>query len=587
LLYRKAITLARDPDKRVPIRTIPSRIVCISVHSETGNAFQKRIQDYTDAKFFSITATSVWNEELKNAIAESELVLISIHKLNYQKSKRYGISTEITSLLQEIASEKPSIIAVFGCPYVSMYLPEQSSLILSYEDKDLTMDITAQLLFGTGPIEGETPVDVADVLNQGKSKLRPSLGRIGYSSAEAQNMNSDTLQKIDSVVYELISQQAAPGCQVMVIRNNHIVFSKSYGYFEYDSVRPVESNTMYDLASLTKIMGTAPVLMSLEDQNKMDISKRFSDYLPEFEQSDKADLTIHDFLLHQGRLQAWIPFYKSTLISPDTLNIIDTNFYAKSPSLHFTIPVCDSMYLRSDYRDSIYLKILQSKRLDEKKYLYSDLGFYFIPKLILKVKGVGFEPYYNKTFIKALGLRNTAFNPLAKQFDKNQIPPTEIDHYFRHRKVQGYVHDMGAAMMGGISGHAGLFANAHDVAVMMQLLLNYGTYGGMEYFGSEIVSKFISRDRELKRRAFLFDLHEIVDPITNGYISSLSSPRTFGHQGFTGTCVWADPEQQLIYVFLSNRTFPDGKINLLHKNRYRTKIQDLVYKSLNSQNLNP
>ncbi len=585
ILYRKSVTLVRDYEKMVPIRTIPKEIVCISVNSDTGNTFQKRIKDFTNAKYYSITAAEHWNPELKDAVNSADLVIISIHKLNYQQSKQYGISTEIIAVLNEITDLKKSVFCVFGCPYVSMYLPDKSSLLLSYEEKEMTQDLMAQLLFGTDQIEGQAPVDVGNVLVQGEGYLRPTLMRLGYCSPEMQNINSDTLKLIDSLVYDLISQKAAPGCQVLIAKNNHIVFNKSYGFFNYDSIISVDDHTLYDLASLTKIICTAPVLMSLDDQNKIDLTKRFSDYLPEFEDSNKKELTLHDFLTHQGRLLAWIPFYKSTLLSPDTLNILDTSYYSKVATLQFNIPVCDSMYLRSDFRDSIYIKILNSKLLDEKRYLYSDLGFYFIPKLISKLKGIGLEPYFIKNFVKPLSLRFTAFNPLSKHFDKNKIPPTENDQYFRHKTIQGYVHDMGAAMMGGISGHAGLFANAHDVAVMMQLVLNSGTYGGQEYIGSETVIKFTTRDKEFNRRALLFDLPELDEALSNGYVSSLASKKTYGHQGFTGTCVWVDPENKLLFVFLSNRTYPDGKINLLHKNRYRTKIQDIIYKSLFSQNV--
>ncbi len=578
-LYKKAFTLARDENDLVPVRKIPSRIICISINGEPDNAFQKRLMDYADVCNYTLSGFDQWNSQIAADIEEADLVLVSLHKLNYQSVRRYGMNIELVQALNLLISHKRCIITIFGCPYVSMYFPKNCSLFLAYEENPQTMDLAAQMLFGTDPIIGMSPVNTHDVLEEGKGILRPSLFRMGYSVPEAQGMSSDSLQRVDSLVFELVQQKAAPGCQVVIAKNNKIVYRKSFGYYTYDSLQSVNDHTMYDLASLTKVVCTAPVIMQLDDQNKLEIGKKFADYLPEFSASNKSDLSIKDFLLHQGRLVAWIPFYKSTMISPDTLNILDYRFYGKVPSFRYNIPVCDSLYLRSDYRDTVFQKILDSKRSEEKKYLYSDVGFYFMPKLVQKLSNQRFEQYYMRNFVSPLSLRYTAFNPLSKQYTKEQIPPTEIDGYYRHRVIQGYVHDMGAAMMGGISGHAGLFSNATDVAVLMQMILNRGNYGGLEYFTSSTVSKFTARDPELSRRALIFDMPELVDTST-AYVSSLASKKTFGHQGFTGTCTWVDPDNQLVYVFLSNRTYPDSKINLLHKNRYRKSIQDVIYRSM-------
>ncbi len=578
-LYKKAFTLARDNGDLVPIRKTPTKIISININGVPENMFQKRIQDYAEVCSYSLSNISQWNLDIAADIAEADLVLISLHKLNYQEFKQYGLNMELIQALNSLIAKKKCIISIFGCPYVSMFFPRNCSLFLTYEDNDLAMDIAAQMLFGAEPIVGTSPVNTYEILTEGIGIKRPSLLRMGFGIPESLGMNSDSLMKIDSLVYELIQQKAAPGCQIVVARNNKIVYKKSFGYFTYDSLQPVDDRSIYDLASLTKIVCTAPVLMLLDDQNKIEFKRKFADYLPEFSLSNKSDLRIKDFLLHQGKLVAWIPFYKSTLISPDTFNIIDYSYYGKVPSSRFNIPVCDSFYLRSDYRDTIFKKILESKISDEKKYLYSDVGFYFIPNLVQKLTKQGFEQYYRQNFVNSLSLRYTAFNPLSKHFSKEQIPPTEIDGYFRHRVIQGYVHDMGAAMLGGMSGHAGLFSNATDVATIMQMILNRGNYGGKEYFTSSTVSKFTERDSELSRRALLFDMPELIDTIT-AYVSPLASKKTYGHQGFTGTCVWVDPVNQLVYVFLSNRTYPDAKINLLHKNRYRSKIQDVIYRSM-------
>ncbi len=578
-IYKKAFTLARDKNNLVPVRNIPSKIVHLNINGDPDNGFQKRIKDYADLTTFSFSNSDHWNPQLNPVLEDADLILISLHKLNYSESRYYGLNEEFIQELNPLIAGKKCIITVFGCPYVSMLFPKSCSLFLAYEDNEISMDLAAQMLFGTDPIAGSSPVDVYDLLQEGSGIQLPALMRLGYSNPESQGMNSDSLQKIDSLATELIQHQAAPGCQIVVVKNNHIVFRKAYGFFTYDSITPVTDHSMYDLASLTKIVCTAPVLMKLFDEHKYEVEDKFANYFPEFGNSNKSDLTLKDFMLHQGKLVAWIPFYKSTLISPDTLNVLDHSYYGKVPSFRFNIPVSDSLYLRSDYRDTIFQKILDSKLLDEKKYLYSDIGFYFMPRFVQQLTQQGFEPYFNKNFVKPLSLRYTAFNPLSKQYSKNQIAPTEVDNYYRHRVIQGYVHDMGAAMLGGISGHAGLFSTATDVATIMQMILNHGTYGDVTYFNANTFSKFTTRDPELSRRALIFDMPELIDSST-AYVSPLASKKTFGHQGFTGTCTWVDPEHKLIYVFLSNRTYPDSKINLLHKNRYRRKIQEVIYKSI-------
>ncbi|MBK8485364.1 MAG: serine hydrolase [Saprospiraceae bacterium] len=580
-IFKKAITLARDPNKLVPIQKIPSNIISLNLNAPLNNIYQKRLQDYTNVNTYSINTLQELTPEIENALQNSELILISVHKLNYLAAKNYGLNLELIQKLNSILVYKKNIINFFGCPYASMYFPTSSSMLLLYEDNDFTQDLAAQLLFGADAILGNSPITAGMYLTEGKGIHRPSLSRIGFSFPESQGMNMDTLQKIDSIAYELIFNKAAPGCQVVVIKNQQVVFRKSYGYFTYDSVQTVENQTMYDVASLTKIICSAPILMILNDRNLIQFQSTFSRYLPEFSTSNKSDLSIKDFMLHQGKLVSWIPFYKSTLTQPDSINRFNPSYYSTSPSLKFNIPVCDSFYLLSSFRDSIFTKILESNRLNEKKYLYSDIGFYFLPKLILKQTKQSFENFYLRNLIIPIGLRFTTFNPLFHHFEKNQIAPTEIDNYFRHREIRAYVHDMGAAMLGGVSGHAGVFSTATEVAMILQLFLNKGNYGGIEYITAGTVSKCIERDPEFSRRALLFDMPELQETDLP-YVSRFASKKTFGHQGFTGTCAWADPENQLIFVFLSNRTYQDSKSNLLHKNRYRTKIQDLIYRSIES-----
>ncbi len=578
-LYRNAICLVRDPGSLVPIKDIPARIVGLSIGLNGPMKFEQRLEDYAQIDHYFISDTSQMDTSIRDCILEADLLIIHVHKLNYKSRLHFGLKPELLQQLNPIIQKKKSIVILFGCPYVSMYLPQSASVLLAFEDHEVIGDITAQMLFGTDPISGRSPLEISNVM-QGQGIQRPSMMRMGFSVPEAQGMNRDSLHRIDSIANELISRRAAPGCQVLVARNNKIVYRKSYGYLTYDSTELVTDRTMYDLASLTKVCCTAPVLFQLEDAGKIQFTNRFSDYLPEFKGTNKEGLSLKDFMLHQGKLLAWIPFYKSTLPAVESSNGYGIqSYYDSIPSRKFSIPICNRFYLRTDYRDSIWAQILSSRLQEERKYLYSDLGFYFIPKLVQKITGQQFDRYYKSHFADALGLRYTCFNPLSKHYEVQQIAPSEDDTYWRRQRVQGFVHDMGAAMMGGISGHAGLFSNATEVAYIMQMFLNRGYITDREVLTFSSLDKALRRDPEFSRRALLFDMPELVDS-TTAYVSSLASKRTFGHQGFTGTCTWLDPDAKINYVFLSNRSFPDSKINLLHKERYRTKIQDLIYRSL-------
>lgn len=578
-LYREAICLAKDDRRIVPIRKIPKNIISIGFGNSSSESFINRLNDFCDSRSFLFNSPAQFTDSIEEELLEADLLIVHIHQLNFKANKSYGLDMELLQCMNPVFKKKKCIVVLFGCPYVAMYFPQNVSLVLAHEDNELVQDLAAQLLFGTDPIQGVSPVDVSSVLYSGQGIRRPGLMRMGYSVPEAQNLNRDSLSRIDELAHELICNKAAPGCQILVARNNKIVYHKSFGYLDYDSATTVRKETLFDLASLTKVCCTAPVLYLLKDMNLLDFSKPIGVYIPEFKTSNKSDLTIKDIMLHQGRLVPWIPFYRSTLSWPDSISAQWVRYYDSVPSKEFGIPVCDKFYLRTDFRDSMLRQIIESKRLDEKKFVYSDIGFYFIPGLVSGLTRISLDKFFAKYITQALELKNTHFNPLSKAYEKEEIAPTEEDDYWRMQKVQGYVHDMGAAMMGGICGHAGLFSNAAEVARIMQLFLNAGYYAGNEILRSSNFVQFIARDAELGRRSLMFDMTDPA-PEASPYVSTLASDRTFGHQGFTGTCVWIDPEQQINYVFLSNRTYPKANHNLLHKERYRTKIQECIYQSL-------
>lgn len=578
-IYRQAITLVRDSLQRIPIRDINQNTVVISFGARTEPVFANRLAQYLPLKTFSLTREDSLSPDILSQVQQSDLVVVSLHGLNYKERDRYGLTEKTLANLKQLAELKPLTGVVFGAPYAMKYLESLSSVMLAYEDNIHVHDIAAQLLVGTDAMKGVLPVTVDSSLSSGNSIRRPSLMRMGFSVPEEVGLDSRSLAGIDSVAESVIRERAAPGMQVLISRNGKIVFEKSYGTLDYVFTHTTGTEHLYDLASITKIMASAPALMMLHDQNMLDTSDRLGAHLPFLKNSNKDSIRFRDLMLHQAGLVSWIPFYKSTLIAPDTLNLQDPFFYKTKSSDSFQIQLGQSLYARSSIINFVLDSLRNSKLNPPGKYVYSDLGFYLMPSLVFQHYKKSFDHFLQDELYQPLGMRRTFFNPLDRGISVNQIAPSEDDHFFRQQIVCGRVHDMGAALMNGISGHAGLFANARDVAVYMQCLLNLGQYGGREYFSSSTVRMFTRRDPALGRRALCFDLN---DSSTNdpSYVSALASQKTFGHQGFTGTCVWADPEHDIVYVFLSNRTYPNGSVNLLHKQKFRKRIQDIVYKSL-------
>ncbi|NJN78355.1 MAG: serine hydrolase [Saprospiraceae bacterium] len=336
----------------------------------------------------------------------------------------------------------------------------------------------------------------------------------------------------------------------------------------------LKKNDIYDLASVTKICATTISMMKLVEDGKVDLDEQISTYIPELRGTNKEKLIVRDVLAHHAGLKAWIPFYKETL----TAKRPNSSLYSDTKKEGFSIEVTDRWYLKDNYVNEIWDQIIESPLGKTKTYKYSDLGFYICAKIVENVSGQTLDRYASEIFYEPLGLRTTGFNPLNR-FASYRIPPTEEDKYYRMQKVQGYVHDMGAAMLGGISGHAGLFADAKDVAVIMQMLMNGGNYGGREYLKPETVKEFTTRYDKSTRRGLGFDMKEL-NPRLSQNVSKLASDNTFGHLGFTGICTWADPDNDLVYVFLSNRTYPTMNNNKLHKLDYRPRIQTAIYQAL-------
>ncbi len=380
---------------------------------------------------------------------------------------------------------------------------------------------------------------------------------------------------VDNFIRNAILQKAFPGCRVLAAKDGKVFYDRAFGYLAYDSLHPVNLNTVYDLASLTKVVSTTLAVMRLYEQKKIDLDKSLDTYLPMTTGTNKGPLPLRALLLHQAGLKAWIPFYKSFYDS--TKQLSDTIFHVRGDP-RFNVEVARDLYMRQDFKDTVWSMILKSPLENPGRYVYSDLDYYFLAAVVEAVSGKPINRYVSEQFYQPLGLKSTGYQPM--QFVKpSMVAPTENDLLFRRQQLTAYVHDQGAALFGGVAGHAGVFATAGDVGVIFQMLLNGGTYKGRRYFREETVKLFTGYASAISRRGLGFDKPN-PSKVDAGPSGERSSGYTFGHQGFTGTCAWADPQTGIVFVFLSNRVFPSAENNLINKLGVRTRVQDMLYEAL-------
>jgi len=388
-------------------------------------------------------------------------------------------------------------------------------------------------------------------------------------------MNADSLSLVDSIINASIQDRATPGSQILCAKNGIVFYNKSFGFHTYDSLQKVENDDIYDIASITKIAATTLALMKLNDDRLFDTEMRLSELMCDLDTTDKKDIYVKDILSHQAGLKAWIPFYRHTLQNDTIYNLLYSNYLSDS----FSIKLHDSLFLISSFRDSIFKAIVDTTLRDTTDYLYSDLGFYLLKTGIENIINESFESYLKRVFYKPLGMNSFGFNAIHYYPDE-KIIPSENDTVFRKQIVKGYVNDPGAAMLGGISGHAGLFSNANDLAKLMQMLLNLGEYGGEKYLDAETIDLYTScTNCDKNRRGLGFDKPEM-NPDKEGPVFKGISGKSYGHSGFTGTLTWVDPETRIVYVFLSNRTFPDASNFKLVINNVRTDILKAFYNAM-------
>ncbi len=574
-LYENAITVLKNDNQVLPIKNIENkRIAYVKIGEDETGIFLKTLKKYTEiTEVFDANIDSL-NVKLKNY----NQVIIGYHKPD-KAWKVQEISEREVNWINEIAVNNNVILTSFTKPYLLSELKSIKpieGIVLTYQSGPVAQEVAAELFFGAFEAKGKLPVSITPYFKENEGLSTEKLNVLGFSNPLNVGMDPEILNKIDSIAYKAIDKKMTPGAQVLVARKGKVIFHKSYGYQTYENGVKVTNSDIYDVASITKIISTLPNVMQEFDASKISLDSKLGDMLPLFADSDKATINFKDLLSHQARLQAWIPFYQATL---DKFKQPSLKYYKKSPDEEFSIKVADSLYLRNDYRDTIMKRIIGSKLLQTKEYKYSDFTFIILKEYLEKVRNKSLDIIADENFFKPLGMTNTFYNPL-NMIVKSYIIPTENDNYFRYQTLQGNVHDMAAAMQGGVAGHAGLFSSALDIAKMMQMYLQKGNYGGVQYFSEKTFETFNTCNfcADGNRRGLGFDKPQIAG---EGPTCNCVSKSSFGHTGFTGTMTWADPETETIYVFLSNRTYPDANLpNALSKENIREDIQKIIQEAI-------
>ncbi|WEK36584.1 MAG: glycoside hydrolase family 3 N-terminal domain-containing protein [Candidatus Pseudobacter hemicellulosilyticus] len=580
LVAEKAITLLRNDEPGLYPLSKSKRIAYVGFGISKDNVFAQQVRKDFDAQVYYFDYkldTAKVAPFLQLCKERYDAVVIGVHNYSRFPANNFGISTAAWDLIRGLQAQFKTLTLAFGNPYIIKDLCNAPVVLACYEDDDITQTVAADLLYGRLTAKGKLPVTVCPSFPYGSGIVSKRLLPIVPAANLGFNQNKLT-NAIDSTVNDAIAKQAIPGAVVLVAKDGKIVFERAYGYYGYDSLMPVYPETIYDLASVTKIMATNLSVMKLYEEGKLDLQKTLGDYLPWTKGSNKAKLKIWDILLHQAGLKAFIPFNRETLTTSDGGSPNWAYYSMKPDSLH-QVRVAENLYLRNNWVDTLYTRILSSPLEPGNKYIYSDNDFIFLGKIVETISGLTLDQYVKKTFYDKLQLSSTGFKP-RERFPLDYIAPTEKETSFRRQLLQGDVHDPGAAMFGGVAGHAGLFSNAYDLAVLSQVLLNGGVLGGQNFFRKSTIDYFSAYHSAISRRGIGFDKPE-KDNATRKepYPAASASPRTYGHTGFTGTCVWIDPEYNLTFIFLSNRVLsPDpakfGRMNV------RPKVHEAIYRTL-------
>ena len=579
--FKGSLTLINEPVP-VPINPVNYyKILYVPVFAE-NQAFGEQMKILFPHEKFILPslADTVAIRQIFDSIKEYDLLITTIAPPSTFASKNYGLDKDFHSFINALPKNIPGILVLFGCPYIASYfgpLLNHQSIIITYQNNSITGELAANALYGDNAIRGHLPVSIDNNVSSGTGIETEASQVLGFATPSEVDVDEGKLNKVDEIALEGIKKGAYSGCQILLAHHGKVFYYKSFGYLDVTHRVPVKNSDLYDLASITKIAATTLVTMKLYDEHKIDNDTELKDLLPNLKNRKLRNTKITDIMYHQAGLFPWIAYYKATLEN----GVPSKKYYRTQTEPGFEVPVAKNLFLRNDYIDTI-ISIIDHTPLSQKGlYKYSDLGFILLKFGYENLTKTPFEDYLYTNFYHPLGLSTMVYNPL-RWFGHERIAPTLVDTEFRKQLLHGYVHDPAAAMLGGVSGHAGLFAHAFDVARIMQMLLWKGEYNHIRFFQKETVNYFTSNveDGNNNRRGLGFDKPPKNFKSSSSSVCSLASPKSFGHSGFTGTYLWYVPVQVLIYVFLSNRIHPSDENEMINKLNIRTRIHQAAYEAI-------
>ena len=599
LLAANALTLVSKQNENIFPLVKGKKIAYISIGAPTENTIASKLKmEYNadvylfgsknemgiqlmDDKTNTIViekSDSVGAEQLINAIKQKdyEIIITGLHNFSRRPANNFGISSPSVYLLNGL-QQANTITLVFGNPYALKNVELAPNLIACYEDDEIIQEAAFALLQGKIQAKGKLPVTVTENMKFGDGIVYNNF--FPLATPESIGFQKDALNKIDAIALDAIEKGATPGCVVLVAKDGKVAYNKAFGFTNFDKKEAMTIDLAFDLASVTKVSATTVSIMKLYEEGKIDLNKTLGDYLPWVKGSDKAPLKLTDILLHQAGLNPFIPFYKEVIDTVTGKPLPEYFSFTKDTQHQFR--VAEDLYVRNDWEDTLYKRILQSKLTEPNKYIYSDNDFILLGKVVEAVSGKALNEYAAEFFYRPLQMTTTTFRP-RELMPINKIVPSEEEKHFRQQLIRGDVHDEGAAMFGGVAGHAGLFSNSYDLAQLYQMLLNGGEMNGVRLLKKSTIDKFTAYNSTVSRRGLGFDKPEKDNAtLKTPYPSKSVSPETYGHTGFTGTCVWVDPTQNLVYIFLSNRVTPTRNNNKLSQLNVRPNIQEAIYQAIN------
>jgi len=578
-----SIVALKNEKNLIPLQRLDTlKVASIAIRLPQGNFFQATLDQYLPTVQMGVGVSEEADyQALAKKIGQTYNVVIAAVDAEAIRDDLVGPFKMMDRLFNALRQETNFILVVFGQGEVwaNLAVHNYSDVLLYAPFNDrFTQSLSAQAIFGAAGIDSRLTSDLSYTYRKGDGLDIPGGLRLRFSPPEAIGINGDSLRNgINTILMEGLDAHAFPGVQVLVAKEGHIIYHQVFGHQTYDPTSPpVAHQDLYDLASLTKISASLPALMRLVEEGKIGLDDPLKNWYPKFKKSNKKNLTLRRLLTHTAQIKAWIPFWRNTLKKNGTFK---KNTFQRDSTAPFNVKITDSLWLHEQYRNKIFKAIKKSKLNKAPGYVYSDMSFYLYPEVVESLTGQPFEVYLENTFYHRIGAYSLMFNPL-QYYPKDWIIPTENDTFFRKTQIHGVVHDEGAIMLGGVSGHAGLFGNITDLAKLMQMYLNGGTYGGERYLSEATLSTFNSRPYESEgiHRGIGFDKPLLVYDPEKSHTAAAASPESFGHSGFTGTFAWVDPKEQLIFIFFSNRVYPTRDNRKLIEMRIRQRIQEAIYR---------